>query len=231
MDAAGNRFSWDNKQIHVAMIVSNIADDDAATRAIASLAKHHDASKIKLHVYSTEAGVRREKQFFAAGHSLVGSAKRGISTLESLGQKKIPAWLCPIEGDIVSGAKELANQMIRDRIDVAIFDATQADAIAAVVVELGDRPRKINLCRRSPLYSPQINAITYTDQARFNADKDFWAKRNIDARLHRRRNRRRRNHRQRPEPHRLWHPRQRGRARDRRARIWIARSPNRSSRR
>ena len=136
---SGQSIHWDNKQIHVGLIVSNIADDEAATRAIASLAKHHDGARIKLHVYSTEAGVRREKQFFAAATSIVGSGKRGISTLESLGQKKIAAWLCPVEGDVVSGARELASQMIRDRIDVAIFDAAQSDPIAAVDCQLGDR--------------------------------------------------------------------------------------------
>src|SRR5262249_1439074 len=63
-------FPDENKQIHVALIVSNIADDEAATRAIASLARHHDAAKIKLHIYSTEAGVRREKQYFPASSYL-----------------------------------------------------------------------------------------------------------------------------------------------------------------
>src|SRR4051812_48562385 len=55
--SSGQSIQWDNKQIHVALIVSNIADDEAATRAIASLARHHDSSRVKLHVYSTEAGV------------------------------------------------------------------------------------------------------------------------------------------------------------------------------
>jgi predicted O-linked N-acetylglucosamine transferase (SPINDLY family) len=180
--AGAQSIQHDNKQIHVGLIVSNIADDEAATRAIASLARHHDVAKIKLHIYSTEAGVRREKQFFAASAWLAGSAKRGIQALELLGQKKIPAWVCPAEGDIVAGAKELANQIIRDRIDVAIFDTTQADAIAAVLSSWEIARAKINLCRRSPMYAPQMSAVTYSDQARLNADKDFWAKRNIEAR-------------------------------------------------
>ncbi len=176
---SGQSLRWDNKQIHVALIVSNIVDDDVATRAIASLAKHHDASKIKLHIYSTEAGVRREKQFFSTTTFFLGSAKRGIQTLESLGQKKISAWLAPVEGDIVSSAKELANQIVRDRIDVAIIDATQADGIAAVISSWEIARSKINLSRRTPLYSPQIDSVTYIDQARFKSDAEFWAKRGI----------------------------------------------------
>ena len=186
---SGQSIEWENKQIHVAIILSNMADDDAATRAIASLARTHDASKIKLHVYSTESGVRREKQFFASGASIVGSAKRGISAFEILGQKKISTWICPSDGDLVTGARALADQMIRDRIDVAIFDASQSDAIASVVASWDVARAKINLCRRWPLYSPGINAITYTDSARLNADRDFWAKRNIDARCDRGRRR------------------------------------------
>jgi glycosyltransferase involved in cell wall biosynthesis len=126
--------------------------------------------------------VRREKQSFAQGPFVIASAKRGISTLEALGQKKIPVWLCPVEGDIVAGAKELAGQMIRDRIDLAIFDATQADAIAAIASSWEIARAKINLCRRTPLYAPQIGTIAYTEQARFKADRDFWDKRNIEAR-------------------------------------------------
>src|SRR5439155_11734201 len=50
--SSGQPIQWDNKQIHVGLIVSNIADDEAATRAIASLGKHHDPARIKLHIYS-----------------------------------------------------------------------------------------------------------------------------------------------------------------------------------
>jgi glycosyltransferase involved in cell wall biosynthesis len=180
--SSGQAIQWDNKQIHVGVILSNIADDESQARWIASFAKHHDAGRIKLHVYSTEAGVRREKQHFTGGVSVAGSAKRGIGTLELLGQKKIPAWLCPVDGDIVGGAKELANQIIRDRIDVSIFDATQGDAIAAVASSWDIARAKINLCRRWPLYSPQINAIAYIDPACLNADREFWKKRSVDAR-------------------------------------------------
>ena len=72
--------------------------------------------------------------------------------------------------------------MIRDRIDVAIIDATQADAIAAVAASWEIARAKINLCRRSPLYSPQISAVSYIDNARWMADKDFWSKRGVETR-------------------------------------------------
>jgi predicted O-linked N-acetylglucosamine transferase (SPINDLY family) len=181
--SSGEPIEWNNKQTRVAYICSSIADDDATGRVIQSLAKHHDSKRFKLQVYSTECGVRREKQQFAQTSYATSSVKRGQQTLEFLGQRKIPAWVSPLEGDIVTGAKELANQLVRDKIDVVLLDATQADPIAAVIANWDVARVKINLCRRAPLFASGINAISYFDQARFESDKDFWQRRGIDARF------------------------------------------------
>src|SRR3954462_6958840 len=54
--------AWQNEQVNVALIVSSIADDEASARMIRGLAAYSDRKRFKLHIYSTEAGVRREKQ-------------------------------------------------------------------------------------------------------------------------------------------------------------------------
>jgi len=174
---------WNNKQTRIAYIVSGIADDEAAGRAVRSLAKHYDSQRFKLQVYSTEAGVRRDRQQFNQSSYVSGSVKRGKETLEFLAKTKVPAWLAPLEGDVIGAAKELANQLIKDRIDVAIFDATQADPIAAVTADWEVARVKVNLCRRSPLYASGISCVTYLDQVRYEADKEFWQRRNIESKF------------------------------------------------
>src|SRR5215203_1444286 len=62
---SGGSLEWNNKQTKLAIIVSGVADDEASGKLVRSLSKFHDAKRFKLHVYSTEAGVRREKQQFA----------------------------------------------------------------------------------------------------------------------------------------------------------------------
>ena len=42
---------------------------------------------------------------------------------------------------------------------------------------------KINLCRRTPLFAAGIHCVTYLDQARFEADKDFWQRQGVDSRF------------------------------------------------
>ena len=174
---------WNNKQTRIAYIVSGIADDEAAGRAVRSLAKHHDSQRFKLQVYSTEAGVRRDRQQFAQSSYVSASGKRGKETLEYLAKAKVPAWLAPLEGDVISAAKELATQLLKDRIDVVIFDATQADPIAAIVADWEIARVKVNLCRRTPLYASGISCVTYFDQVRYEADKDFWQRRNIESKF------------------------------------------------
>src|SRR5580765_6298028 len=72
--SSGQSTEWNNKQTKIAYIVTGIADEEATGRAIASLSKHTDAKRFKLHVYSTEASVRREKQQFAqTSYSLASS--------------------------------------------------------------------------------------------------------------------------------------------------------------
>jgi glycosyltransferase involved in cell wall biosynthesis len=75
----------------------------------------------------------------------------------------------------------LAGQLIHDRADVVIFDANQSDAIAAVVANWDVARVAVNLCRRSPLYGGALDCVTYTDQVRYEADKDYWEGRGIDS--------------------------------------------------
>ncbi|HEY8667822.1 MAG TPA: glycosyltransferase, partial [Tepidisphaeraceae bacterium] len=174
---------WNNKMTKVAFIVSGIADDEAAGRSMRSFARHHDVKRFKMHVYSTEAGARRDKQQFVQNSYATASAKRGKDTLEFLKTQKIPAWIAPTDGDTVSAAKDLAIQLIKDRVDVVIFDTTQADPIAAVVANWEVARVKVNLCRRTPMYAGGVSCVTYLDQARFEGDKEFWQRRGVESRF------------------------------------------------
>lgn len=174
---------WNNKQTKIAYIVSGIADDDAAGRALASLAKHHDAKRFKLHVYSTEATVRRDRQQFAQVSYATSSTKRGKETIDLLNRRKATTWLAPTDGETVTAARALADQIIKDQVDVVVFDATQADPIAAVLAGWNIARVKINLARRTPIYAPGIECVTYFDQVRYEADKDYWQRRGIESRF------------------------------------------------
>ncbi len=173
---------YNNKQTKIAYLVSAIADDEVSARAMCSIAKHIDAKRFKFQVYSTEAGVRREKQHFAHSAYAAASAKRAPTTLDYLAKRNAPVWCAPVEGDVLAAAKELAAQLVRDKVDVVIFDTTQADPIAAMLASWEVARVKVNLCRRTPLYAPGINCVTYTDQVRFENDKAFWQARGVDAR-------------------------------------------------
>lgn len=174
---------WNNKQVKIGYVVSSIADDELSARTIASLARHHDSKRFKFQVYSTEVNVRREKQQFAQSTYSLPSQRRGKETLEFLSRQKVTTWAAPTDGDIMASARELAAQLIRDRVDVVIFDSTQADPIAAMVADWEVARAKINLCRRAPLFAAGIQSVCYTDQARFEADRAFWQRRNVDARF------------------------------------------------
>ncbi len=171
---------WNPQNIKIAYICSGLADDDASTRMIASLSRQYDQNRFKLHVYSTESGVRRERQSFAQNAYAQPSIKRGKETLETCAKSKIPTWMTPLEGDSIAAAKALADQLVRDQIDVAIFDCTQADAIAGLCAMWDVARAKINLCRRSPMYSSGVQCVCYFDQSRFESDRDFWTRRGVE---------------------------------------------------
>ncbi len=176
---------WNNKQTKIAYIVSGIADDDSSSRALASLARHHDTKRYKIGVYSTESNVRREKQQFTQSAYVSSSSRRGAGVIEALGSVpgKVQVWLAPTDGDTVSAARAIADQLVKDQVDVAIFDATQADSIAAVVAAWDVAKVKINLCRRSPLYAPTLGTLIYLDPVRWDADKEFWTKARAESRF------------------------------------------------
>jgi predicted O-linked N-acetylglucosamine transferase (SPINDLY family) len=181
--SSGQSLEWNNKQTRIAYVVSSLADDELPGRIARSLAKHHDNKRFKLHVYSTDAAVRRDKQQFIQPAYAQASAKRGTATIEALSKQKLATWIAPAEGDVVTAAKELANQIIKDRIDVVIFDANQSDPVAALVANWEVARVKLNLCRRTPLYASGISCITYTDQVRYEADKDYWQRRGVESKF------------------------------------------------
>lgn len=174
---------WNNKITRVAYVTSGIADDECSGRTIRSLAKHHDTKRFKLHVYSTEAGVRRDKQQFGQSSYLTPTSRRGGSTLEVLARLKVSNWIAGTEGDLLTAAMELANNLVKDRIDVIIFDANQADPIAAVVADWDVAKLKINLVRKTPLYASGIKCVSYTDQVRFEADQEFWNRKGVESKF------------------------------------------------
>ncbi len=173
---------WNNKQTKLAVIVSGVGEDDASGKFVRSLARYYDSKRFKLQVYSTEAFVRRDKQLFGQNSYVAASAKRGAATLAQLAALKIPAWIASTDGDCVSSAKALAAQLIADKIDVAIIDASQTDPIAALIANWETAPVKINLARRTPLYTANVAAVTYLDSVRFEADRDYWQKRGVETR-------------------------------------------------
>jgi glycosyltransferase involved in cell wall biosynthesis len=84
---------------------------------------------------------------------------------------------------VISAAKELANQLVKDHIDVVIFDANQSDPIAALVADWEVARVKMNLCRRAPLFASGISCITFTDQVRYESEKDYWQRRGVESKF------------------------------------------------
>ncbi|HSZ57611.1 MAG TPA: glycosyltransferase [Tepidisphaeraceae bacterium] len=181
--SAGQALEWNNKQTRIAYIVSSLADDEASSRTVRGLARHHDSKRFRFDVYSTEAAVRRDKQQFGQTSYAPPSIKRAAQTLEFLSRSKVSGWMASTDGDVATASRELANQLIKDRIDVAIFDASQADCIAATVANWEVARVQINLCRRTPLYSSGVTCVAYTDQVRFETDRDYWQRGGIDSRF------------------------------------------------
>lgn len=180
---SGQSLQWNNKQTRIAYVVSSLADDETSGRISRSLAKHHDSKRFRLHVYSTDAGIRRDKQQFGQTSYSQPSGKRGAATIEALSKQKVPTWIASAEGDVVSAARELAQQLIKDRIDVVIFDANQSDPISSIVANWEVARVKVNLCRRAPMYATGISCITYIDQVRYEADKDYWQRRGVQSKF------------------------------------------------
>ncbi len=173
---------WNNKQTKIAYIVSSISDDEATGKMLASLGKYHDGKRFKMQVYVTESAVRRERSYFPHNTFVPASTKRGQQVLETLAKNKVPVTFVPLEGDLTNAVRELANQLIRDKTDVAIFDATQADPVACVVANWPVARVKINMVRKSPMYVSSMHTVMYVDQAKWEIDKDFWSRKGIESR-------------------------------------------------
>jgi glycosyltransferase involved in cell wall biosynthesis len=179
--ASGN-LDWNNPNTRIAYVASGIADEESAARTLLGFAKYHDP-RWQMFVYSTESSVRRDRQQYPLDSFAASSGKRGRGTIESLRDRSVETWIAPTDGDALTAASALAEQIVRDQIDVIIFDASQADAIAAVTAGWPIVKAKVNLCRQTPLFAPAIDAVVYLDSTRWEADREFWNAWNIDNRF------------------------------------------------
>ncbi len=179
--SAGTDLNWTHEQVRIGLVVSAVADDEASSRLIRGLSKFIDTKRYKLFIYSTEAQVRRDKQEFPQITTVSASTKRGGKTLDLLSRQKVTPFIASTEGDSVTSAQEIADQMIKDQIDVALFDATQADPIAALVAAWETAIAKVNIVRRTPMFTNTANCVMYLDQIRFEADADLWRRKGIES--------------------------------------------------
>ncbi|MDB5326569.1 MAG: hypothetical protein JWM57_2138 [Phycisphaerales bacterium] len=167
--------NWDNGGIlKIGYVTTTLADDEAPARMIGALARHLDAKNTKLHVYATEAGVRREKQAFTQGPFTPASSKKGRDTIDQLSRRRASVWFAPLDQDLATAARELATQIHKDQIDVLIIDAAPTDPVAAVVACWRPAKTKLHLARRVAIKSGDADAVAYFDNHRRHADASHW---------------------------------------------------------
>ena len=175
-------FQWNNKQTRVALVLGQIADDDAATAAALALAGHLDQKRFKLFVYATEAEVRREGGKFGKPAAGLPSARRGKTALDAFDRAKATCWIAPTDGDAATAAVALADQFLMDRVDVALYDTGPADAVAALTAHW-PLSRAKALVRRGPaLPAADLGAVVFPAAGDFEREKSAYESRGVAAR-------------------------------------------------
>ncbi len=208
-DATGWRGpgEWSNTQPRIGYLVSALGDDEPAARAAASFAQHVDSKMFRLNVYSTEGFVRRTGQQWAGwetstggmvgqgrsaargqvahswinhGYGATPSASRGQSIAGRLKDAGAAHWVAPADGDVLSAAKALADQIASNQTDVLIIDADVTDPVAAMVAAWKVAGRTMWIGRRSAFYDVSVDAVAYFDATAAEADRAFWQGHSIE---------------------------------------------------
>lgn len=174
---------WQNPQLKIGYVTTTLADDEAPARLVGAMARHLDAKHVKLHVYSTEAAVRREKQTFTQGPFSGPSSKKGRDTIDQLTRRKATLWFAPLDHDLAASARELATQIHKDQIDVLIIDAAPTDPIASVLNCWRPAKAKLNIARRLAIKSGDSDAVAYFDAARHQIDGTHWLEEGTETHL------------------------------------------------
>jgi hypothetical protein len=194
-DFAGGE--WTNEVPHVAVLTSSLGDDEPAARAVAALAEHVDAKKIKISAYATEGYVRRDSQQWAGwptngsrrprdaapstaaawinhGRGASPTPRRGGKIIARLQKAKIAHYLAPTDGTTLAAARSLAEKLAADRVDVLLVDADASDAVAGLVSSWRVARRLAWVARHRPLMSRGVGSVIYLDEARRAADAATW---------------------------------------------------------
>lgn len=166
--------NWENPQLKIGYVASTLADDEAQAKLVSAMARHLDGKNVKLHVYATEAGVRREKQAFTQGPFVPASSKKGRDTIDQITRRRGTLWFALLDQDMAQAARELATQIHKDQIDVLIIDAAPTDPIASVLACWKPAKAKLHLARRVAIKNGDADAVAYFDAHRRQADAVSW---------------------------------------------------------
>jgi len=170
------------RPLRIAHVVPNLVDlCNSPTKVLRNFVTHADREQFELRLYTTEVLTKRDKPAFAMHQITPPTPERAPETLKFLLDHDCPYWIAPVDGDFAQSAHRLAEQMARDRVDVALYHSSLATSIDCLTAHLRPTPLAINLCIGLPMYADTIDAIVYFIQATRDRDLDFWEARGIDA--------------------------------------------------
>ena len=161
--------------VRIAHVVPNLVDGtNSPTKLVRNFVKHADRDRFDVRLYSTEALCKRGRAHFPLAMQTPGSRRRAPETLALLADQGVPVYLAPTDGDLLEGAVALAQQMYRDRIDVALYHSSLATSVDCLVAHLRPTPVCVNVCIGVPMYARTADAGVFFVRGNWERERPFW---------------------------------------------------------
>jgi glycosyltransferase involved in cell wall biosynthesis len=161
--------------LRVAMVVPNLIDYVVAyTKRVLHFADRLDPERYELSVYVSENLTARESPLFPFGCRNGSSKDTGARTIEVLQKQRIPLYLGSNTTGFTQTAGTIAGQLVRDRIDIAIFQSGLACPIDWLAARIADIPVKLSIHTGCSLFLPGMDATFMDSPDDMEREADVW---------------------------------------------------------
>ncbi|MBU0899819.1 glycosyltransferase family 4 protein [bacterium] len=169
-------------KINLAHVVGNLIDDThSPSKLVKGFINFHDYERFNLSVFSSEVYVKRDNPCFPVYNTLPSSYRRAPKLVSLMKEKKVKFFATPVDGSQTESALILAQELISNDIDIAIFHSSMASSIDCIVAGLKTVPLQIVLSHGGDVRSGGIDAVLYLNETPYEVNKDYWKKRGVKA--------------------------------------------------
>ncbi len=164
-----------NSNLRIGHVIFRLYDEGhSPTRLLRTFIKYHDYHNFDVYVYNSEDLVLRPEPHFILASPLPPSKDCSGETMSFLDSFKVPYYMPSLAGSQLDTAKDLANKIYADNVDVLIYSGSIMCPVSCLVSYLKPAPIQINMNIGASMFVKSLDCVTHFTKGSWQTEKEYW---------------------------------------------------------